>query len=425
MKFMYIWLVSAIVITGCGGGGSSDSTTTDSTGSQTDDNDTATASSDTWVINTQNTRSNHIFERGSNLGTLVNVQSVAQLSVDGVDYTYLEATGIPDYAVTLTQDMLDWLNGRPKASTDFATGFPSASVNEVIEFAQDIGYSSGSCDGGGYGYWPPGPVCPDNQSHQAYIPNSPREEIADKCETGLGNQGYWVNGTSIYNWGDGQSYNNSGVWQTLAPEAEYYDVDICGGHAANGDYHHHFYSQCLADLVGDTGEAHSPIYGFAADGYAIYGPWHADGVLAKSSWLARDYSAGSATGCGTDGVRSCVLVDSLDPSQGTQSAGTTGPSTSDTYTSLSGNIFNAESGFFFEDYYWDSSVSGDDALDQYNGHSDADRGYHYHVTITEDSDGDLKPAFPYTVGVELYGSIEENVSVNCGGAGGGGFLPPR
>jgi len=95
--------------------------------------------------------------------------------------------------------------------------------------------------------------------------------------------------------------------------AEVYDVDVCGGHAANGDYHHHFSSGCLGKLVNDEGTDHSPIYGYAADGYAIYGPWYSDGVLAKSSWAVRDYDdASSATGCGTAGVRDCVLVDEFD-----------------------------------------------------------------------------------------------------------------
>jgi hypothetical protein len=78
------------------------------------------------------------------------------------------------------------------------------------------------------------------------------------------------------------SYNNDGDWQNLAPVAEFYDVDICGGHAANGDYHHHFYTRCLADLVSDKGNEHSPIYGYAADGYPVYGPWESDAVLAIS-----------------------------------------------------------------------------------------------------------------------------------------------
>ncbi|MFT4940524.1 MAG: hypothetical protein ACI88A_003580 [Paraglaciecola sp.] len=104
------------------------------------------------------------------------------------------------------------------------------------------------------------------------------------------------------------SYNNDGDWQNLAPVAEFYDVDICGGHAGNGNYHHHFYTSCLADLISDKGNEHSPIYGYAADGYPVYGPWESDAVLAISAWTVRDYSSDSATGC-ADNARSCSLVD--------------------------------------------------------------------------------------------------------------------
>jgi len=70
---------------------------------------------------------------------------------------------------------------------------------------------------------------------------------------------------------------------------EVYDMDICPGHAAMGDYHHHSFADCVAQLVGDTGADHSPVYGFAADGYPIYSPWEAAGQLAESGWRIRDY----------------------------------------------------------------------------------------------------------------------------------------
>ncbi|KPH64655.1 hypothetical protein ADS77_05130 [Pseudoalteromonas porphyrae] len=41
------------------------------------------------------------------------------------------------------------------------------------------------------------------------------------------------------------------------PIAEQYDVDICGGRAANGEYHHHFYTSCLADMLNHDGSVHS------------------------------------------------------------------------------------------------------------------------------------------------------------------------
>ncbi|WP_020411857.1 hypothetical protein ACJJIP_17740 [Microbulbifer sp. VTAC004] len=43
-----------------------------------------------------------------------------------------------------------------------------------------------------------------------------------------------------------------------------------------------------------------------------------------------------------------------------------GPSTSDTFTALSGNIFKTSAGFFYRDYYWDPHLTaqGGAYLDQ-------------------------------------------------------------
>lgn len=70
----------------------------------------------------------------------------------------IEFTGIPDYDHTMTQDDIDTLNNRPNADTDFISGSTTASVGDVVTFAEDIGYSTDACE---YGYWPPGPVCPE------------------------------------------------------------------------------------------------------------------------------------------------------------------------------------------------------------------------------------------------------------------------
>jgi hypothetical protein len=409
-------LALPLILSGCGS--SSDTTEESSADTSTDtstdtDTDTGTTTDNTvWIINSTDEVSENLYESGTNQGSLVNVQSVETETVDNLEYTVVSATGIANYQVTLSQDEINALNARPKAATDFSSGSTTAQADVAFEFGEDIGYNSNNdCETtGGAGYWPPGPVCPENLSRVGYFPNSP-EPATEEVESGLGAMGYWVNGTSVYQWGDGQSYNNEGVWQTLAPVAEVYDVDVCGGHAANGDYHHHFNSDCLANMVGDEGTAHSPIYGYAADGYAIYGPWYSEGVLAKSSWAVRDYDdANSETGCGAAGVRDCVLVDEFDISQGFEAA-TSGPSTSDQYTSLSGNTFTASAGFFYEDFYWDSALTdlAGEYLDQYNGHdSGDDLGYHYHVTITLDDEGTQTPAFPYTIGPRFYGKLQDN-----------------
>ena len=70
----------------------------------------------------------------------------------------------------------------------------------------------------------------------------------------------------------------------------------------------------IADLrrvLNDTGSSHSPIYGFALDGYPVHGPYQSEGILAQSCWQFRNYDRASITGC-VDSKRSCLLRDSLD-----------------------------------------------------------------------------------------------------------------
>lgn len=398
-----------------------------------------------WVLNT--TEQAPIIGSLSG-GILVNVQSVSVCD----NAVTVEATGIPDYEFNISQAQIDWLNARPRASTDFVnTSQTSASAGNVIRFGEDINYRSDTmstqCSAGeGYGYWPPGPVCPTNQNKNSDFPISPTQN-SGTCATGGGPIGYAINGVSIYNWTDGQSYDGNGdhkgdgVWETIAPFAEVYDVDLCGGHAAQGDYHHHFYSECWAKVAGEDTTAgrsgHSVIFGFAADGYPVYGPWHDTGVLAQSCWKMRDYNVGPTDvgyGCvgfngAAAGERNCVLVDPYDPSQGVVAA-TPGPTTSGTYTSLSGNTFSTVDGFFYEDYYFDSACPSQGAqyLDAYNGHDHDGLGYHYHLTVTDTSSAltdnfpyALKPVFPFTFGPRFRGNLPSSNGVtNCGGLGGGG-----
>lgn len=442
--------------------GSEDSTSEDSdTGSDTDTGtepeqepetepepeEEVSSTTSGWIINNGNERSTYIFESSNtSTGVLVNVESVENTTESGVEYTKVVASGIPDYVIEITQDQVDWLNSRPKASSgDFGGSSSTTAVaGDSIAYGESIGYRSSNQNcptTGGDGYWPPGPSCPTDQSKEGYFPNNPVPASAE-CETGLGAIGYMVNGTSIYNWSDGTSYNDQNIWQLNAPVAEQYDVDICGGHAQQeGDYHHHFTSSCLDELVSDDGSQHSPLVGYAADGYPVYGKWHVQGVLAKPSWQKRDYSdvSSSSTGCpgGAAGERSCTLVDQFDVSKGvTDLSGTEGPDTDDTYTTQSGNPVSAASGLFYEDYYYDSDLYGSspEYLDQHNGHDHDGLGYHYHVTVESD---ESTPAFPYIVGPEFYGEINDNAVSDCstgspaqggpdqGGSGQDGPPPPK
>lgn len=386
---------------------------------------------DGWIINTTE-RATFIAESsGSSQGALYDVQSAVEVTIDGVDYVEVQTQGIPKFDVEITQDVLDDLNNRPRLANDFGSGVTTATLGSTVEFGQDIGYNSTTenCnDTGGFGYWPPGPVCPTNQSRTEYIPVIPQTST-EACETAVNTIGLFVNGASVFGWGDTFSYNNQGVFYNLAAKNEVYDLDICAGHAAMGEYHLHNYSQCMADLVGDDGSDHSPIIGFAADGYPIYGPWEADGVLAISGWDARDYGAdASEGGCNTPGERTCVMVDEFDVTQGVTAVSSQGPDIDADVTSLSGNPLVATDGFYYEDYVYSGRTATGAQLDEHNGHDNSDgRGYHYHVTLIDDG-GTLLPSFPFTLGPTLFGEVLDNGMAGCNGAdsgpGGPGGPPP-
>jgi len=401
----------------------------DGTASQTDTDEETLIENhlSSWIINNESSSSVMFSANGS---ILEDVQSAEIVSVQNEEYMYIEASGIPKYDVTMTTEIISDLNTRPRKIRDFVTGSSTTAVaGDVVTFGADIGYNSSSenCDDtGGAGYWPPGPGCPTEQTKEVYFPTEPIEN-EELCETGLGVIGLLVNGTSIYNWGDGMSYGDN-LWFNLAPVAEFYDVDICGGHAASGDYHHHFYTSCLANLVGDDASGHSPIYGFASDGYPIYGPYESANTLAVSGWEIRDYGAATSEGgCGTEGERTCILNDHLDISQGVETV-TAGADTDESVDTLSGNSLIATEGYFYEDYFYAQHTVTGTRLDEHNGHDTGDgKGYHYHITLAYDDDNNLTPSFPYTIGPSFKGELTDNSSSSCSsdlGNGPGGNMPP-
>jgi hypothetical protein len=361
-----------------------------------------------WITN-NSTQSTYITEAGS--GVMVDVQSISDNKLNDTDFLTITTTGVPNHSVTITQNLIDSLNARPKAATDFSNGVTTANVGDRIQFGQSVGYSNNECS---KGYWPAGSSCPLNQNRSENLPIKPKS-AGQTCSTANGVMGIMLNGTSIYSWQNDLSHNDQGVWRHIAAKFEVYDQDICNGHAlTGGDYHHHSFSTCMQTLLNDDGTTHSPVYGYAADGYPVYGPYHASGVLAKPSWTIRDYDDTSSTsGCGVSRQRTCVLVDQYDISKGITTA-TTGPATSETVTSSSGNTFIAASGYYFEDYYHDSALEalGEEYLDKHNGHSHGDFTYHYHHTVI-DNNGTLEPVFPYNIGPTFYGELPSDGMTAC------------
>ncbi len=365
---------------------------------------------DEWLINNANELSTYMFDNGSQIP--VNVQSVMH-SGDSIS---VSANATPNYSVTIDQELLDVYNS--KAGISFS-GSRTLALNDQVEFGEDIGYTSDCGETGGSGWWPTGSgsggSCSTDEDLALNFPADPEPNTSD-CETGLGPVGLWVNGVAMYNWSDATSYNDEGVWNQFALPFRQIGFDICQGHAggSTGQYHHHSYSPCLRQQLNDDGSDHSPIYGYAGDGYPIHGPYHANEELAESCWSKRDYAEGSDTGCGTSGVRDCVFVDETDIGQGTTDV-TAGPTTSDSIQ-IGGfpTSITAESGIYYEDYHFQQSCAdqGGRYLDEHNGHNHDEFGYHYHTTVDES----MTPTFPMVHGPRYYGTT--NNSFNCRGQGG-------
>ena len=84
--------------------------------------------------------------------------------------------------------------------------------------------------------------------------------------------GVAVNGVIFFNPFDADSVE--AIWR----------LDRCCGHPSPGfEYHYHKYPVCVKSPWTDDGQGHSPLIGFAFDGYPIFGPYEAEGELAKDS----------------------------------------------------------------------------------------------------------------------------------------------
>lgn len=100
------------------------------------------------------------------------------------------------------------------------------------------------------------------QHYTFRIPRKPR--FADKpTDTPFGPIGVAINGIPFYN-----QYNREGG---DAVRLEVFD-SCCGHPDQAGRYHYHKYPVCVKSPFHDDPGTHSPLIGFAFDGFAIYGP---------------------------------------------------------------------------------------------------------------------------------------------------------
>ncbi|MCC6677938.1 MAG: YHYH protein [Phycisphaerales bacterium] len=127
------------------------------------------------------------------------------------------------------------------------------------------------------------PSYPSDVAWLVRVPHAPVEQPPPKTPTGNGTIGLWVNGVAVYNAKDAHSYMGLGVWNQNAVVVEADGFDAALGHSSPlgppapplrpGLYHHHQNPIALREQLGDDGTHHSPILGYAFDGFPIYGPY--------------------------------------------------------------------------------------------------------------------------------------------------------
>ncbi len=231
--------------------------------------------------------------------------------------------------------------------------------------------------------------------------------------TNGGNIGLFINGVALFDYRDGVSWKNStnalaggpaggmgdNVWNRDAVVAEKVGFDCSKGHPAMGNYHHHQNPSAfkldrtvistICNLYDADGlyvidsNVHSPLIGFAYDGFPIYGAYgfkNADGTGGITR-IKSSYSLRSITTRTTYADGSTV---------------TAGPAVSATYPL----------GYFREDYqYTAPTTSQPDYLDSHNGRfcvtPEYPSGiYAYFCTV----DAQWNSAYPYAVGPTFYGT---------------------
>ncbi|KAA9338203.1 YHYH protein [Hymenobacter busanensis] len=279
----------------------------------------------------------------------------------------------------VTPNVSSWV-----VNTTGATGY-----NGILSNVQRVQYSAGNvyvtCTGiPSYtiGPWPNNPNTATNQNFVFKITRTPQPNPGTPTATPLGHTGLWSNGVSIFNAKDAMSYNNQGVWNQNAIVVEGPSFDSCLGHpAGNGEYHHHLNPRCLYN--DHDSSRHSPIIGFAFDGYPIYGAYgyanaSTPGALKsmRSSYRARSITQRTTLPDGT----------ALPANQYGPAISTVRPL-----------------GYYIEDFEY---VAGRGDLDSHNGRwcvtPEYPGGtYAYFVTLNRLYEG----AYPYTPGPTYYGLV--------------------
>jgi hypothetical protein len=312
-----------------------------------------------------------------------------------------------------------WLQNTTKIGTYYVSGNSIAQSNGILVNCQKVDYSAAWAyvSTRGIPAYPVGPYL-DRNPNQAGDQNAifkislnPVVNSGTKTPTTGGNIGIFINGVALFDYRDGVNWSNAlntiqggpgggmgdGVWNRDAIIAERAGFDCAKGHPAGTNYHHHQNPSAfkldlnvlstVCNLYASDGlyaintAQHSPLLGFAYDGFPIYGAYaykNTDGtggiVRMKSSYQLRNITTRTVWADGTD------VLD--------------GPPVNATYPL----------GYFREDYEFVARTGQSDYLDSHNGRicktPEYPNGiYCYFATV----DSLHNSTYPYVVGPTFYG----------------------
>ncbi len=325
----------------------------------------------------------------------------------------------------LSPAITSWLQNTTETGSYYMAGNSTAIGNGILVNCQEVEYSAGNVyiSTKGVPSYPTGPFQDGNPSQAQNqnaifkFPLNPQQNTGTLTATTGGNIGVFINGVALFDYRDGVAWNSntnalcggpgnpqcpggpgaSMPWNRDAVPAERPGFDCSKGHPAMGNYHHHqnpsafkldknvISTVCnLYDADGlyviDTTQ-HSPLIGFAYDGFPIYGAYaykNTNGTggftRMKSGYQLRNITTRTTWADGTD------VAD--------------GPAVGGTYFL----------GYFREDYEFIAHPNDPDYLDVHNGRfcitPEYPNGtYAYFCTV----DANHNSAYPYAVGPTFYG----------------------
>ncbi|RXR19011.1 YHYH protein [Flavobacterium amnicola] len=315
-----------------------------------------------------------------------------------------------------------WLQNTTVTGTYYVSGNSTPISNGILVNCQQVRYSAtwSYVNTAGIPAYSVGPYLdgnPNQAGNQNAIfkfPLVPTQNTGTKTPTAGGNIGVFINGVAMYDFRDGVAWNTTTnalcggpgnptctgtpAWYRDAVLYERPGFDCSKGHPGGTNYHHHQNPSAfdldlnvlsnICNLYDADGlyaintSQHSPLIGFAYDGFPVYGAYgyanaNGTGGIAriKSGYQLRNITVRTHHANGTD------VSD--------------GPPVNATYPL----------GYFREDYEWVAHAGDESYLDEHNGRfcvtPEYPAGiYCYFATVNANHNS----SYPYLVGPTYYGN---------------------